>query len=1735
MGDAWVRILTYSKASEGNSGKFVLSTCRGPRHFPVADLGDVHEVVGHLLRPILRHLEVDDLPDCWYTFDPSIASKGHRGTPDDLRGDPHSAGLGYFLAAFSLATGVRVNKDLAFTAELETTGSVAQVGELSAKLDAATGDSAIGSIVLTGRKWQDPRNNAALQLFRKPIIRVDDVTDLFAPSRVTRILRRRDLHRFLRGRAKLLRPSVVKPIPVQRARAVLESLGCYVRRRAKLRLAATLCVGLVLAAGLGVHHLAARWTTRREFWQAVSHGPVLPAFDRLRESGVVRDPHFVRGLQNLRRCAYGLAYRDLSQAECPSGLEKELLYCRAFALMAGEDDMKALKYVKRGCRLHPGDGHFGALLSRVLYYQKRFPDALREARLAAGASGEELDPSAHVYAAMALVRMGRDSEATVHLDKAIEMKVRSGYAYAKVAAAYRDAGYEDKAREITGKAIYIDPTYVAAHVDQGWDLVERKEYEKAVRALKIAIGLDPENARARNNLGWAYLKLGNQTNAVVEFMRATELNPEHRHAFSNLGGLFTRKGEFAKAQSWFRRLLAVRPNDAGVHNDIGWAYCEQGRFEDAEKPLRRSLELKENDANTHANLAWSLRFQGKRQEAAKHYKRAIELEPDDDRWIRRLSKHVETQAECEDAFDFLRATYPPEKRRTQVLLTLGYLCDNKMKKNWKKAREYYKEVLTKDPNHAMAHNNLGWNLYNQKRYDEAKRLFEQAISLDAKCLQAHNNLALLHERLGNVEMAERFYRKAITIAPKDKRAYAELFRVYAFRNHMSEAKEVLAEALKQMPDDERLKMAIKWLELTALSNKSLEAFRTELKKGDHPPFANLILALELLKRGKVSEAIHHFREMGKESPDLRRVGLTGLALISLIEGEDKVAAEYLAKVSMIKGVEEDEWSRGAVGALRGLCDLNSARPTEGLRKLETALTDSPALAAGIAGPVVLRCGYPGLAKRMLIKLKAFGVRSDDVDNLLRTIRTKHPDLGDRQPGVALSYVRLAQRLVRIEGRKTEAVAAATMATKYDPQSSPAHDILGMTYALSGQLLRAKNAHMKAIALDPKNAVCHSNLAICYVNMGAYDDAIRSFEQAIALDPLDADYREDLARTLLFTGKKIEGRRQLAKAIELAGDTPVAASAMVVLGAHHAAGGDLPTGERLCRQALAKHPECWTAHVHLWLIHKEKGETQQADRALKKARTFLLERPGRVVELASRMGTKNCVAMAEALLLPVVDRMGNQAACSGLIAIGNAYLSAGDTTKAKILYEKARVLLPKDPESAYHLGRLYRKTGDAQAEIAALEKAVTLDSEFLMARLSLAGAYIRAGRDADFERVLKATVEMFPDHPAAYAVLSDFYLAKRGAYEKGVENYVLYRLKGGEEKIIIVRLEERLQRGKAWHALHRRIQTIVKASRATNSFPVAWLEDKNPLMRSAGILVVCELDATRAVKHLISMLKDKDTRVRHLAVKALGTAGDPRAVKPIVKVLSGGQDEDLRCAAAVALGTLKDRRAVRPLLAALRDKSPIVVALAADALGGIGDRRAVVPLLKLLGHPDPIMRREVAGALGNIGDKKALPALTALLKKDDTPYVSIAAAGALVKMGQRQHLATVQRELTEGKQGLDRSTAAKLLGEVRSREAIEPLIGGLRDGEARVRRACLKALEQMLDRKFDFDPEAPEVVRRGKAKKIAEWYAGVKAGKKGEKKEKGEKGKKPVKEGKPISSSFLGHPELQLADRRVVAA
>lgn len=146
-----------------------------------------------------------------------------------------------------------------------------------------------------------------------------------------------------------------------------------------------------------------------------------------------------------------------------------------------------------------------------------------------------------------------------------------------------------------------------------------------------------------------------------------------------------------------------------------------------------------------------------------------------------------------------------------------------------------------------------------------------------------------------------------------------------------------------------------------------------------------------------------------------------------------------------------------------------------------------------------------------------------------------------------------------------------------------------------------------------------------------------------------------------------------------------------------------------------------------------------------------------------------------------------------------------------------------------------------------------------------------------------------------------------------------------------------------------------------------LAHPDPRVRKEAVLALGKLGGEDAVLLLTGMLEDPTPGVRAMACRALGALRAERAVKPILRVLEGSDDLEVRVESLQALGCLGDPGAVpvieRRGVGGLFSRPPREVRLAAyRALAAIGTPHALELVSRAARDPDPAIRTVVESLL-----------------------------------------------------------------------------------------------------------------------------------------------------------------------------
>jgi Flp pilus assembly protein TadD len=197
----------------------------------------------------------------------------------------------------------------------------------------------------------------------------------------------------------------------------------------------------------------------------------------------------------------------------------------------------------------------------------------------------------------------------------------------------------------------------------------------------------------------------------------------------------------------------------------------------------------------------------------------------------------------------------PKNNRIHYKIGLLYLvCGTN--KDAIRVREF-REVLKKEPDHALSHEGIGIAFFRMKKYKDAESCFRQAVEYDSKLWKAHNFLGIIHDYNGQHEAAVREYEVALVLSDNNPIIYNNLGTCHLLAGNYKKAVDALTKVAENETGhssiNNNLGMA---LAMQGRYDEALEAFG---RGGDEAQAYNNLGCI-YLRNGEKQKAIRCFEK-----------------------------------------------------------------------------------------------------------------------------------------------------------------------------------------------------------------------------------------------------------------------------------------------------------------------------------------------------------------------------------------------------------------------------------------------------------------------------------------------------------------------------------------------------------------------------------------------------------------------------------------------------------------------------------------------------------------------------------------------------------------------------------------------------------------------------------------------------------------------------------------------------------
>ena len=437
------------------------------------------------------------------------------------------------------------------------------------------------------------------------------------------------------------------------------------------------------------------------------------------------------------------------------------------------------------------------------------------------------------------LRNGAFLQATKAFEQAIAKDPKFPLAHARVAEAYMELDYADKAQNsmLRVQALVPDRSRLAPHDGLHLEAINAtvgRDFPSAIKAYQELVKLTPNEPQVYVDLGRAYEKNDELPKAIESYVEATNRTPQYATAFLRVGILYGRQGNQSSAMAAFDKADELYQSagnfegQAEVSYQRGFLFNQLGQINDAQKQLQRALEIARTTGNDYQQVKTLLKLgdvevdSGAVEVGRQRMRNAFELaqakgiENFTKRALVDIGNSFLASANYEEAERHYKQSLElsqrqnDERNSARASLSLGSLAERQSKADdvvsyIEQALPFYQKGSYRRETMQALHL-LARAKVQQGDYDVARKSFDEALQLsqrigdDTTALLAHQDIGLLLIRQGKYHEAldhtEETFRIANKLGAKKFAAMSRMDRANALwrLGHYEEARARFAEA-----------------------------------------------------------------------------------------------------------------------------------------------------------------------------------------------------------------------------------------------------------------------------------------------------------------------------------------------------------------------------------------------------------------------------------------------------------------------------------------------------------------------------------------------------------------------------------------------------------------------------------------------------------------------------------------------------------------------------------------------------------------------------------------------------------------------------------------------------------------------------------------------------------------------------------------------------------------------------
>ncbi len=357
--------------------------------------------------------------------------------------------------------------------------------------------------------------------------------------------------------------------------------------------------------------------------------------------------------------------------------------------------------------------------------------------------------------------------------------------YVPLGILYYQAGEIARADDLLTKAFAISPNDPETQYFYGLIRFSQNETTDALIAFNKAKKADPTYAEAFYQAGEAELRLNRLADAAADYKKATELKPGYFEAWLGLGGANYEANKWAEAVTAYKEAVRLKNTNAEAYENLADAYRQLPDYVQAEANYKLAALFvertpnfsKEQAADIYSKSAFMVAKQCEITRAARcrwgdaitYLEKAAQLSPTgvdntnlgwayynaarEDLGFKNDAA-ARTKLEKAKAV-LLKASSGSSKVTAGALMNLGRVLSDLG--DYPGAIDAFNKAIQKEPDWALALNELGSVYRKQNKFKEAAAQFRKAADKEQKNPVIQFNLGEAELKNGNIGEAKKAY------------------------------------------------------------------------------------------------------------------------------------------------------------------------------------------------------------------------------------------------------------------------------------------------------------------------------------------------------------------------------------------------------------------------------------------------------------------------------------------------------------------------------------------------------------------------------------------------------------------------------------------------------------------------------------------------------------------------------------------------------------------------------------------------------------------------------------------------------------------------------------------------------------------------------------------------------------------------------------------------------------------